>query len=80
MTKSKANSELVDLRKEIQKLKDNLHLALEALAGLEEDQLDHSESNRFCFNAICDRIDKIECAIKNGPVSYGTYHCDSPPQ
>lgn len=80
MAKSKADSEISELRKEIENLKDNLRMALEALAGLEEDQLDHSESNRCCFNAVCDRLDKIEWAINNGPVAYGTYRSELPCQ
>ncbi len=78
MAKSKPDSEISELRKEIENLKDNLRLALEALAGLEEDQLDHGESNRFCFNAVYDRLDKIEWSINSKPVAYGTDRQESP--
>jgi hypothetical protein len=80
MAKSKPDSEISELRKEIENLKDNLHLALEALAGMEEDQMEYSESNRCCFNAVYDRLDKIEWAINNGPVTYGTYRSELPCQ
>jgi hypothetical protein len=80
MAKSRPDSQISELRKEIENLKDNLRLALEALAGLEEDQMDHSESNRLCLNAICDRLDKIEWAINNGSVAYGTYRSELPSQ
>lgn len=80
MAKAKPGSKVAEIRKEIENLKDSFRLAVEALAGLEEDQLDHSESNRLCFNAICDRLDKIEWAINNGPITYGTYRSELPSQ
>jgi hypothetical protein len=80
MADSKCERQVCNLRKEIENLKANFSLALEALAGLEEDQLEQSQSNRLCLNAICDRLDKIEWAINNEPVAHGTYRCELPYQ